>query len=1138
MFIEVDVRAWGVSCSRWRCSLIWLLSWAAACSPPGAERASSARPAAQQTDAALRAAYISGVQAKASERYAFHAEAARSWADHPRQGFSALISEGQAAIIAPGDSGELRLRLARAGCAPQPQPVAAATLSTLRNRVELQRGGVTEWYVHGPLGLEQGFSLLRPFDCAASEELALELELSSSLQAEQIDQAATSEILFRDKAGHVVMRYGELFAYDAEHRALDVTWKLDGQKISIYVDPGDAKYPITIDPLVWLQQQKLIASDAATDDQFGYAVSISGDTAAVAAPKADLPGFTDTGAVYVYVRAGTTWTEQQKIVANDAAGFEEFGHAIALEGDTLAVAAWHAAIPGTADTGAVYVFKRAATTWALEQKLVASDAANRDLFGSGVALSKDTIIAGAMNADVGGLNNSGAAYVYTRVGTTWTQQAKIIAADRASNDLLGWAVALDNDTAVIGAPGVRQFTPGFRLDAGSVYVFTRSGTTWSQQAKLRPAMAETSDWYGSSVAVYGDHLIMATPYADNSMSDSGAALIFTRSGTTWTLARSLPALATPFGRYGQGVAISASQILIGQPQGTSPGGTNGNLEVLALSGGAWVNEDGVYGSDGNDSLSYGWSVAVSGTTGVIGAPAAKAGAVSSAGAAYVFIGAVPKTNGTACSVAHECASAFCVDGVCCDSACSGGLTSDCLACSKAKGAVTDGVCGAAVAGTVCNPVRDLCDVADVCDGTSTSCVAVKVKPAGTVCRPAAGDCDVEEVCNGMNIVCPADTLRPKTTMCRAIADTCDLQEYCTGSSPVCPPDVFRPSTGFCRLAVGPCDADEYCTGTGPSCPSDRLRPSTAVCRASAGPCDVAEYCSGTTTTCPSDALQPKGTECRPSAGACDLAEVCSGTTTGCPGDTKVAFGTVCRAAAGPCDLAEVCSGFANTCPTDSLRPAGAVCRAAVSDCDLSETCTGSDVSCASDEAHADGDACAAGTCQARQCRSEADLSLSASPGEVQVSGRKSARVTVSIDNAGKASATGLQVVFELPETATFQRAEGTAWACQALASSVICRRDSLEVGSGQTLSLEFLPPYLEAAFTVSARIESAVFDPKADNNQVRISFVNSSPATATGCQYLPGQAGSRGVGVWLALLLLGLLRRRLSARGGAAALRG
>lgn len=1118
--------------------LVLLLStWMLSCAPPGSGGATAERPVADPADAALRAAYVAKVQASASERYAFHVEPGRSWADHPRQGFSAVISDKQAAIIAPGDAGELRFSLSRAGCQKRPQPVAPPTLSTVRNRVELGRGRLTEWYIHGPLGLEQGFSVLRPFDCGPGEGLAVELEISSTLQAEVEEHAPASAILFRDNAGNVVMRYGDLFAYDANHMALGVDWNLDGHKITINVNTNQANYPIIIDPLVWLQQQKLVASTPAVNDQFGYSVSVSGNTAAVGAPKADRSGFTDTGAVYVFVRAGTTWTEQQEIIADDATGFDEFGHAIALESDTLAVGAQYASIPGKTFTGAVYVFKRAATTWTLEQKLVAADAATNDMFASGVALSKDTILVGAMHADVGGLSNNGAAYVFTRIGTTWTQQAKLLAMDRKNQDDFGQAVALESDTAVIGAPSVTQTSPAFRTGAGAAYVFVRSGTTWSQQAKLSPPMPSTSDYYGTSVAVYGDTLIMAAPNADNPFSDSGSALIYTRTGTTWTLAKSLPSLATPSGRYGQGVAISSNQILIGQPQGVSPAGAHGDAEFLALVGGAWSNEDGVRGSDGADSQSFGSAVAVSGTMGVIGAPGAKAGAIDFAGAAYVFVGAVPKTNGTACSIAHECLSGYCLDGVCCDSICGGGIDADCVACSKAKGATTDGICGTAVAGTVCAPVRDLCDVADVCDGISPTCDTFKVKAAGTVCRPAAGDCDVQEVCNGTTSVCPADALRPKTTMCRAVADTCDLQEYCTGSSPVCPPDGFRPSTASCRLAVGPCDAAEYCTGSGPVCPADSLRPGTAVCRVSTGPCDVDEYCSGTATTCPSDTVAAAGKECRASAGPCDIAEVCSGTSTGCPGDNKVASGTVCRAAGGPCDQAEVCNGFANSCPPDALQPAGAVCRAAVNDCDLVETCSGLGVSCGSDAAHADGDVCGSGTCQARLCRSEAELRLSASSGVVQVSGRANTRVSLTIENAGRAPATGLSVQIALPETAAFQRAEGTAWACQPMASTVVCRRDSLDPGGSQTLSLEFLPPFLEAAFTVSARIESTVFDPKDDNNQVSLQFANSNPASATGCQYLPGKADPRRCDLWLLLPLLWLIRRRLSAPEGGAALR-
>ncbi len=164
-----------------------------------------------------------------------------------------------------------------------------------------------------------------------------------------------------------------------------------------------------------------------------------------------------------------------------------------------------------------------------EFKLTASDAAAGDVFGFSVALSGDTALVGAVGDDDAG-SFSGSAYVFVRSGTSWIQQAKLTASDAASNDIFGGSVALIGDTALVGAAGDD--------DAGSVsgsaYVFVRSGTTWTEQAKLTASDAAAGDRFGIAVALNGSTALVVAPNDDDAAFSSGSAYVFVRSGTTWS----------------------------------------------------------------------------------------------------------------------------------------------------------------------------------------------------------------------------------------------------------------------------------------------------------------------------------------------------------------------------------------------------------------------------------------------------------------------------------------------------------------------------------------------------------------------------------------------------------------------------
>ncbi len=295
-----------------------------------------------------------------------------------------------------------------------------------------------------------------------------------------------------------------------------------------------AVYVFVLTGGVWTQQAKLLASDKANSDNFGYVVSVSndGNTALVGAQYEDDGVATENGAAYVFTRSGGIWTQQAKLLASDKATNDHFGFAVALSGDsnTALIGTYQEDDSGTTDNGAAYVFTRSGGIWTQQAKLLANDKANGDYFGAAVSLNNDgdTALIGAPSEDDSGTTDNGATYIFFRFGSSWSQQAKTLAGDKANNDNFGVSVALggSGDTAVIGA---HSEDDSGTTDNGAAYTFARSGSSWSQQAKLLASDKATSDLFGISVALSGDSYtiaIGAVSEDDSGTFNNGAAYIY------------------------------------------------------------------------------------------------------------------------------------------------------------------------------------------------------------------------------------------------------------------------------------------------------------------------------------------------------------------------------------------------------------------------------------------------------------------------------------------------------------------------------------------------------------------------------------------------------------------------------------
>ncbi|MCH7954231.1 MAG: FG-GAP repeat protein, partial [Candidatus Marinimicrobia bacterium] len=220
--------------------------------------------------------------------------------------------------------------------------------------------------------------------------------------------------------------------------------------------------------------------DGAADDQFGFSVSISGDYAVVGA-YLDNDNGSDSGSAYIFKRTGTSWVQEAKLLPSDGAAFDNFGFSVSISGDYAVVGAFLDDDNGGA-SGSAYVFKRTGTSWAEEAKLLASDRAADDQFGVSVSISGDYAVVGAVFDDDNG-DGSGSAYVFKRTGTSWAQEAKLLPSDGAAIDFFGMSVSISGDYAVVGAHRDDDSGP----ETGSAYVFKRSGTSWAQEAKLFPS---------------------------------------------------------------------------------------------------------------------------------------------------------------------------------------------------------------------------------------------------------------------------------------------------------------------------------------------------------------------------------------------------------------------------------------------------------------------------------------------------------------------------------------------------------------------------------------------------------------------------------------------------------------------------
>ncbi|KAA3604313.1 MAG: T9SS C-terminal target domain-containing protein [Calditrichaeota bacterium] len=378
---------------------------------------------------------------------------------------------------------------------------------------------------------------------------------------------------------------------------------------------------------------KIVASDAAALDNLGgeNAISISGDYAIVGALGNDSGG-DNKGAAYIYFRSGSSWTQQAKLNASDAVDFDQFGIAVAIDGD-YAIVSSSSDDDGASNSGSAYIFKRSGTSWTEEDKITASDPAANDGFGNSVAISGDYAIVGTvLNDDAG--TSSGSAYIFHRSGTSWTEQEKITASDADAGDRFGGQVSINGDYVIVGA----RHNSDAGSSSGSAYIFSRSGTTWTEQQKITANDAATDDYFGQSVSINGDYVIVGAWGDDDGASNSGSAYIFNRSGATWTQQAKFNANdAEANHRFGYAVSIDGNNAIIGAFLDDDGVSNSGSAYIFSRSGTSWTQQGKVRANDAAADDYFGVSVSISGDYSIAGAFRDDDGGDSS-GSAYIFTG--------------------------------------------------------------------------------------------------------------------------------------------------------------------------------------------------------------------------------------------------------------------------------------------------------------------------------------------------------------------------------------------------------------------------------------------------------------------------------------------------------------------
>ncbi|MGB0370485.1 MAG: FG-GAP repeat protein [Opitutales bacterium] len=545
-------------------------------------------------------------------------------------------------------------------------------------------GNIIEWYKNRPEGIEQGWTVKAP---PAGSEGVLRVYIDvAGLTVEPLygRKEGSSDLQFVDTNGVPVLAYKNLSVFDAFGRELVAQMRPLNEGFEVLVEANVLSYPVIIDPLIVELDEEFgpTFSEAASGDNFGTSVGISGDVAIVGAPKDDDNG-NNAGAAFMFSKENGSWAFRQKLLASDGNAGDRFGSAVSIEGNTAAVGAplggigkvyvfemvnrrWAGEVildgwsenvfsgggfgcslsisgdrilvgaksvyfQNSSYQGAAYIFEHIESAWVFADELLptTSQLFPED-FGTSVSLDGDTALVGSSRDSHG----RSAGFVFGRGGDSWNLNSVLIMVDEEPSDRVGASVALDGDIAILGAPG--DDTNG-GIDAGSAVVFERSGNTWTQTKKLKADNARNYDAFGSSVSVRGNVAIIGSPLNDiNGVGeDAGSAYIFEKSGNSWEQKTNLKGIGAG-DEFGRSVFLDDyNQGIVGAKYNDDFGSNAGSAYIYSGSGNSWTEDAALSAQNLASDDQFGEALSISGDTLVVGAEDDDDNGAD-AGAAYVF----------------------------------------------------------------------------------------------------------------------------------------------------------------------------------------------------------------------------------------------------------------------------------------------------------------------------------------------------------------------------------------------------------------------------------------------------------------------------------------------------------------------
>ncbi|MBX7196524.1 MAG: hypothetical protein K1X94_31010 [Sandaracinaceae bacterium] len=596
-----EARGWRIA--RWACLAFAAALWAPHAAQGGTTPTSAlSGPRAQRLamigPRPLRAALIRAVERDASEAWHLTETGTGRWL--AREDGAVIVGTPQGLVLRPARGGIATLTprvLSRDGGASR---ALAAVAGNCRGNEAVQDhgGGVVERWVHGPLGLEHVVELASRMP--GRGPLALEIEVSGALAPRLVG----SDVTLVDEGGAARAGYGELWVQDADGHSVPARLEVLASRIRVLVDDAEARYPLTIDPLVWMEQTRYAPVDTSSNDQFGVAVSVHGDLAVVGAWAVDK--------AYLFHHSVGTWVLESTQMG---ASGSELGASVDTDGVSAILGA-----PGVAN-GEAWIMRRSGSgTWSRETTLAMAGLQRQ---GHSVAISIDRAVVGAP------LGDSGGAAVYTWSGS-WDAGSVLPATSADSGDQIGYSVDLDADRVVVGAPG-----DDLAVDQGSVRVFAWSGSAWTEEARLLASDGATMHELGWRVAISGDTVLAGTFATLAATTEAAYVFVRAPASSSWSQqARLHPSDAMHPDRFGAALALEGDVALVAAWNDRLDTSGEGSVYFFERTGTSWDQTQHVQASDPTASANFGRSVSLSGTTAFVGAPGVYT--TGAYGALYIF----------------------------------------------------------------------------------------------------------------------------------------------------------------------------------------------------------------------------------------------------------------------------------------------------------------------------------------------------------------------------------------------------------------------------------------------------------------------------------------------------------------------